>query len=71
MREAKLERRHLMEVKWLDNGRPLPGTIHVQGIDHPITAGVEYGDFYRCAVRSSSFYLDQPPPHPCKQCCAC
>lgn len=51
VREAKPERRRrLSDVEWLDNGRPLPGTIHVQGIDHPITAGVEYGNFYRCAA---------------------
>ena len=37
----------LQEVEWLAKGKPLPGTITVEGIDHPITAGTEFGDFYR------------------------
>ena len=31
-------------------GRPLPGTIFVEGINRTISASVEWGDFYRFSL---------------------
>ena len=61
VREAATQQKHehhrvLAEVEWVKKGRPLPGAVRVQGINHTVTAGVEHGDFYRlspCHLASS------------------
>ena len=50
MRESAAARGRRMageQVEWLAKGKPLPGIITVEGIEHTVSAGVESGDFYR------------------------
>lgn len=47
VREAPGGARGLQEVEWVAKGKPLPGSIAIEGVNHTIAAGAEYGDFYR------------------------